>query len=135
TPVSTASQYGFDANVTFGSDATTMAASYWSAPLTAAASYTIPSLYNYFAGNVSKGAGSSVTNQYGFYVAPLSSATNNWAVYTAGSTPSYFGGNVGIGTTSPAVSLDLGSRTDALALPTGTAAQEPASPASGWIRF
>ena len=43
------------------------------------------------------------------------------------------GGNVGIGTASPAVSLDLGARTDALALPKG--ATEPSSPATGWIRY
>jgi len=35
------------------------------------------------------------------------------------------GGKVGIGTTNPAVSLDLASNTDALSLPTGTTAQRP----------
>ncbi|MCX6107961.1 MAG: phage tail protein, partial [Proteobacteria bacterium] len=44
-------------------------------------------------------------------------------------------GNVGVGTTNPAVSLDLRSRTDALALPSGTSAQQPASPVAGWIRY
>lgn len=44
-------------------------------------------------------------------------------------------GNVGIGTTTPAVSLDLGSKTDAIALPKGTTAQQPASPAAGYIRY
>jgi len=35
------------------------------------------------------------------------------------------GNNVGIGTDSPAVSLDLSDNTDAVALPTGTTAQRP----------
>jgi len=37
----------------------------------------------------------------------------------------YVSGSVGIGTTSPAVSLDLKSKTDAIALPQGTTAQRP----------
>jgi len=44
-------------------------------------------------------------------------------------------GNVGIGTTSPAVSLDIGGNTDAIKMPIGTTAQRPASPANGMIRY
>ena len=36
-------------------------------------------------------------------------------------------GNVGIGSTSPVASLDLSQKTDALALPSGTTGQRPAS--------
>lgn len=43
-------------------------------------------------------------------------------------------GSVGIGTISPAVSLDLSRKTDALALPVGTTAQRPAG-ANGEIRY
>jgi hypothetical protein len=43
-------------------------------------------------------------------------------------------GLVGIGTPNPSVSLDLASRTDAIALPKGTTAQRP-TPATGYFRF
>ena len=45
------------------------------------------------------------------------------------------GGNVGIGNTSPTVSLDLSTRTDAIAVPKGTTAQRPATPVAGYHRF
>ena len=44
-------------------------------------------------------------------------------------------GNVGIGTSTPAVSLDLSARTDAIALPRGTTAQRPSSASIGMIRY
>jgi hypothetical protein len=49
----------------------------------------------------------TITNTYGLYVDNLSSGTNNWAIYSAGSTPSYFGGNLGIGTAAPSSLLHL----------------------------
>jgi hypothetical protein len=44
-------------------------------------------------------------------------------------------GNMGIGTTAPVVSLDLGNKTDALKLPAGTTAQQPATSSNGMIRY
>jgi hypothetical protein len=44
-------------------------------------------------------------------------------------------GNIGISTTSPASSLDLSQKTDALALPSGTSGQQPGSPVAGMIRY
>ena len=44
-------------------------------------------------------------------------------------------GNVGIGASSPSVSLDIGSKTDAIKIPIGTSAQRPASPANGMVRY
>ena len=41
---------------------------------------------------------------------------------------------VGIGG-SPSVSLDIGSKTDAIKIPVGTTAQRPASPANGMVRY
>ena len=43
-------------------------------------------------------------------------------------------GSIGIGTTNPTVSLDLGSRTDAIELPQGTTAQRP-SGNNPYIRY
>lgn len=43
-------------------------------------------------------------------------------------------GNFGVGTNTPAVSLDLGSKTDAVYLPKGTTAQRP-SAATGLMRY
>lgn len=65
---------------------------------------TITSAYGYRAAD-SAGAG-AVTTQYGFYCDALTKGSTNWGVYIAGSTPSYFGGNVGIGVT-PSYKLDV----------------------------
>jgi hypothetical protein len=43
--------------------------------------------------------------------------------------------SVGIGTTTPQVSLDLGLKTDGLLLPTGTTGQRPSSAVVGTIRY
>lgn len=43
------------------------------------------------------GAGTgTITDQYGVRVDELTFGTNNWAIYTSGTTPSYFGGEVSI---------------------------------------
>ncbi len=44
------------------------------------------------------------------------------------------GGNVGVGTTAPAVSMDMSGKTDSIRVPAGTTAQRPAAPANGDIR-
>lgn len=82
---------------------------------TQAASFTCANFYHYSAYQNSIGAGSTVTNQYGYFAdATLTGATNNygfysniasgsnrWNFYAAGTANNYFAGNVGIGTTSP----------------------------------
>lgn len=48
----------------------------------------------------------AVTNNYGLYIEALGKGvTENFAIYTEGTTKSYFGGNVGIGTTTPGQKL------------------------------
>jgi hypothetical protein len=57
---------------------------------------TTTNVYGSYVADAS-GAG-TIVNQYGLYVAQLTKATtDNYAVYTNGTTPSYFGGNVLVG--------------------------------------
>lgn len=53
---------------------------------------TITTLYHIKVGNTS--VNGTVTNLYGLYVPEMTQGTNNYAIYTAGSTLSYFGGIV-----------------------------------------
>ncbi|MBY0314698.1 MAG: hypothetical protein K2Q26_04220 [Bdellovibrionales bacterium] len=64
---------------------------------------TINNAYGGFFEAVNTGGGTQTTG-YGVYVSTVD-GTNRWAVYTSGTTPSYFGGNVGIGTTAPDTTL------------------------------
>ncbi|KKU22088.1 MAG: hypothetical protein UX34_C0033G0002, partial [Candidatus Woesebacteria bacterium GW2011_GWF1_46_13] len=49
----------------------------------------------------------TIGTQYGLYVENLDNASTNYAIYTAGTTQSYFGGNVGIGDITPDGKLDV----------------------------
>ncbi|MFN7318623.1 MAG: hypothetical protein ACK5S6_03830, partial [bacterium] len=49
----------------------------------------------------------TVTTQYGVYIASLTKATTNWAIYTSGTTPSRLGGPVGIGRNPETTSLTV----------------------------
>ena len=49
----------------------------------------------------------TVVNNYGLRVKSLTDGTYNWALWTDGATPSYFGGNVGLGTSSPYARLSI----------------------------
>ena len=89
---------------------------------TEAAAFTLGTLMHYRARPAATfGAGSSVTNQYGFWAdGALTGATNNfgfysniasgtgrWNFYANGTADNYFAGNVGIGTTTPTQRLDV----------------------------
>ena len=80
---------------------------YWSRN-DVAASVTATSSYNFYV-NESGGAGSPVNN-YGLYVQSLTKGTAlNYAVFTAGTTPSYFGGNIIAGATTSSSSTTTGA--------------------------
>ncbi len=61
------------------------------------------------------------------------------AVWTGSSTLGngvlYDNGNLGVGTTTPAVTLDLSAATDSIRLPAGTTAQRPGTPVNGDLRY
>jgi hypothetical protein len=97
-------QSGVTSNVTY----------YNSSASTVAATFTLPNLYHYTAVQGTFGAGSIVTNQYGFLVdasligatnnygfyGNIASGTNRWNLYMAGTADNYLAGSVGIGTGS-----------------------------------
>ena len=71
---------------------------------------TITGVVGYMVRNADIKSSSSVaiTNQYGIYIENLTSATNDYAIWTQGATPSYFGGPVGLGSTTDSAVLNLG---------------------------
>jgi hypothetical protein len=109
-----ATQVGVGVNSTASSASTTGYRAFSALPATAAASFTAGYTAGLYVLNASKGAGSTITNQYAFYCDDqtqgtnnygaflnVSSGTNKWNIYASGTAANYFAGNVGIGTTSP----------------------------------
>lgn len=138
---------------TIQSDATVTYFGFSSFPATVAVSFTLPNLSHFRADQGTFGAGSSITNQYGFVAeANLIGATNNYGFfsnipagtgrfnfYANGTADNYFAGAVGIGTTTPDASalLDVQSTTKGVRMPNMTTTQKNAiaSPAVGLIVF
>ena len=103
--------YGIFNGGTVQSDVTAGAYYYRAYAQTQAASFTLTNLTHFYASQGTFGAGSSVTNQYGFYVFnTLTGATNNygfygqlaaatgvWNLYMAGTANNYLAGALGIG--------------------------------------
>ncbi len=108
-----ATSYGFYGQATIQSDVTSAAFGYRSNLSTAAAAFTLSSHYNYYAGQGTIGAGSAITNQYGFVAdSTLTGATNNYGFYSniaaaanrynfyaGGTAANYFAGDVQLGKT------------------------------------
>lgn len=98
-------------NGTIQSDVTSTAYGYSSDLSTAAANFTLTNIKHFSASQATFGAGSVVTNQFGFAAeADLTGATNNfgfyggigagtnrWNFYAAGTAQNYFLGNTGVG--------------------------------------
>ena len=106
--------YGIFGASIVGADVTTSARYYATSVSTAASAFTLTDLVHYYSGQGSFGAGSTVTNQYGFFAqSSLQSATNNygfygnlaaatgrWNLYMNGTANNYMAGSLGIGTTT-----------------------------------
>ncbi len=103
--------FGINNAGTIQSDVTSVTRMYISSPATQAAAFTITEVSNFYANGTTIGAGSTVTNNYGFIVdAGMTTATNNygffgnipsgtnrWNVYMAGTASNYFQGRTGVG--------------------------------------
>ena len=114
------SVYGNFSDGQIQSDVTSLASYYWSSASTVAESFTLTDLRHFQANQGTFGAGSTVTNQYGFLAAnTLIGATNNygfnssiaagtgrWNFYAAGTANNYFAGRLGLGNNS-LVSVNL----------------------------
>lgn len=128
------------ADGTIPSTSTTSAISFSSSVGTEAASFTVSSLQHFRVAQGTFGAGSSVTNQYGFLVqsgmtgatnnygfySDLAAASNRWNFYAAGTARNFFAGGVEVtaGTTTMAsgfthIPAAAGAPTGAPTNPTG----------------
>ena len=124
-PSSGALTYGNYVNYTIPATTTTQANSYLSTPSTAASAFTLGALQHFAVIQGTIGAGSAVTNQYGFTVAStmtgatnnygfysgLASATGVWAFYNAGTSSSFLGGPLGMNTTPSGGWIQIGAGT------------------------
>lgn len=112
----------------FGADATTYGRAIWARAQYQAAMGELSLFYASPPLQVVSGTG-SISTLYGLRIDALTQGATNYAVYTAGTTPSVFGGRVAIGGTAApnaAASLDLVSTTGFLLVPTMTTAQRDA---------
>jgi len=87
--------------------------------------------------SITKNAG-SVGSGYGVYIGAIQ-ATNKWSIYASDATaPSYFAGNVGIGTTTPQAGLDIkttGTAASAIIVPRDSVANRPTTAVNGMLRY
>lgn len=85
------------------------------------------------------GGGTQTGNSYGVYISSVQGGTSQWQLYAADTTPSYFGGPVGIGQTAPnaKVALQVDSTTKGVLFPRMTTTQRDAitTPPEGLIVY
>ena len=106
--------YAIRQDGTIQSDVIASGTSFYSQPSTQAASFNLTSLFHYVADQGTIGAGSTITNQYGFTVgssmvgatntfafrSAIAAGTNRWNLYMDGTATNYLAGSLGIGSTS-----------------------------------
>jgi hypothetical protein len=107
------SRFGILQYNTVNSDVTSTAINCYSQFATQEAAFTLTNARHYSVADIALGAGSSVTNQVGFYCGSISLATNNyafqgtitagtgrWNLYMSGKAANYLAGDTAIGTTT-----------------------------------
>jgi len=116
-----ANSSGVYAAQTIQADVTGNADVFASVPATAAAAFTVANLRHFRAFQSTIGAGSAITNQYGFSVesnligattnygfhSNIASGTGRWNFYAAGTAANYFAGKTSIGTLSDIGQLNV----------------------------
>jgi uncharacterized protein YbaP (TraB family) len=117
------SSYGITSEGIIQSDVTANAFLIRTLATTVASAFTLTDLRHYYASQGTLGAGSTVTNQYGYYAEStivgatnnygfygnIASGTNRWNIYMNGTANNYMAGSLGIGSTSlTAYSLRVG---------------------------
>lgn len=130
----------FRDNTTISSSTTSDYVAISSFVATEAAAFTVPTLHHFSANQSTIGAGSSVTNQFGFvatntlvgatnnygFYGNIPAATGRWNLYMANSAQNYLAGNLGIGAgkSVPTYALDVDgfARAGGLYVEAGTAA-------------
>jgi len=82
-PTGAVNAYGFLLQADILSDVTTVFRGYASIKGTVASAFTLANLQHFYASQLTVGAGSTITNQYGFLVeSTLTGATNNYGVFS-----------------------------------------------------
>jgi hypothetical protein len=111
------SAYGTYSPALVKSDVTSSAYIHGTQPSTDAAAFVLGSLLHYSAAQGTIGAGSSITNQYGFnasstligatnnfgFLSNLAAGTGRWNFYASGTADNFFAGKVGLGTAADSV--------------------------------
>jgi hypothetical protein len=105
TALTSTGQYGMLSDITSTSAATNFVAGLWSRIQTPAETFTLNGAYGLIIQNAVKGAGSTITNQFGIQIADqtqgtnnfgisslVSSGTNKWNIYASGTAANYFAG-------------------------------------------
>jgi hypothetical protein len=144
---------GVNVGSTINSDSTSSASIFRSNVTTQASAFTLTNLIHFLAIPTTFGAGSTVTNQYGFsaestltgatnnygFYGNIASGTNRWNFYANGTAANYFNGDVLLGTTTPISSAKLvvTSTTQGFLPPRMTTAQRDAiaSPVAGLVIY
>jgi len=151
------SAYAHYNNGVVQSGVTTLASAYVSNISLATASFTTGSVVHFWANPGAGGAGSTITNQYGFYsdntintqgaatvtnaygfYGNIASAANRWNLYMAGTASNYMAGALGIGTTTTSAALLTLASTTTVAMVTPNIAEVAtvsATAATGTVNF